>query len=130
MRTLLVEDSAHGIAFAERLNGLGYPCDHVRSQVECLRNCRRQPYDAIFLDLETPDLEGEELLRIVRGEFPEIQVILLSALDEQDLIERLLAMGATAYVMKPVASETLSGVVAALSSIIDAPPHRPASVAP
>jgi CheY-like chemotaxis protein len=58
----------------------------------------------LLLDLRLPDMSGEELLRAVLADpiLHATPVVILTADAEAESIERLLAIGARAYVTKPV----------------------------
>jgi CheY-like chemotaxis protein len=61
--------------------------------------------DLILLDLNLPDMHGEEVLARLRAEprTREIPVVVLSADASPGQAERLTALGARAYVTKPIA---------------------------
>jgi len=64
---------------------------------------QHQP-DLILLDLHLPDMSGEEVLAKLHGEpaTATIPIIVLSAEATASMRERLLAMGATDYLAKPI----------------------------
>lgn len=57
----------------------------------------------ILLDLNLPDIRGDELLRRLKleADLKEIPVIMISAEIQEDRIARLMAMGAAGYLCKP-----------------------------
>jgi two-component system chemotaxis response regulator CheB len=59
--------------------------------------------DVVILDIEMPDLDGIETVRRLRKDWPDLPVIMCSALTERgaDVTLRALAAGATDYVTKP-----------------------------
>ena len=67
------------------------------------RAARDMP-DIILLDLHLPDLPGEQVLSELKAEpaTAAIPVIILSAEASHDVIRRLLASGALAYLIKPI----------------------------
>ncbi len=60
--------------------------------------------DLILLDLQLPDIPGDELLRRLRTDEKtrEIPVVMISADATHGQVERLLALGARAYLTKPL----------------------------
>lgn len=65
--------------------------------------CQHRP-DLVLLDLHLPDMGGEELLNHLRQnpETREIPVVMISADASPGQIQRLLVMGAQAYLTKPI----------------------------
>lgn len=66
--------------------------------------------DIVTLDLEMPEMNGLDTLRIMRKTYPSIRVIVFSSLTERGAAATLdaLAMGAVDYVTKPTGSGCLS----------------------
>lgn len=58
----------------------------------------------IFLDLNMPDLNGQELLRIIRADatMQNIPIIILSGQSDQITIDTLYGMGANSFMIKPM----------------------------
>lgn len=58
----------------------------------------------IFLDLNMPDLNGQEILRIIRKDetMNNIPVIILSGQGDQRTIDTLYKMGANSFMVKPM----------------------------
>jgi CheY-like chemotaxis protein len=67
----------------------------------------------ILLDLRLPDIAGDEVLRRLRAEpaLRDIPVVLISAEARPAESDRLLAGGASAYLVKPIDVQTLLDVV-------------------
>ena len=58
-------------------------------------------FDLAFLDIELPDANGLDLASQLRQRFPNIVIIMLSANDEIDKLERARKVGANAFIVKP-----------------------------
>lgn len=69
--------------------------------------------DVVVLDLGLPDVDGGDVLRMIRG-VSEVPVIIATARDEDDEIVRLLDAGADEYVVKPFSGAELEARVRAL----------------
>ena len=59
-----------------------------------------EPPDIVTLDYRLPDLTGTEILKRIKQEYPEIQVILISEQDDINTVVELLKMGAKDYIIK------------------------------
>lgn len=57
--------------------------------------------DVVLLDLLMPGLSGIEVLRQLKHTHPTIKVVMLSASDRDEVVQRALKLGADAYVCKP-----------------------------
>lgn len=71
--------------------------------------------ELVILDLTMPFISGEKLLEIIRKEFPEVPVIIITGNMEIDSAVKCMQEGALDYMVKPVEGERLvSGVRNAL----------------
>ena len=106
---LIVDDSAtmrQLIGFAvRRVPGL----DLVEAEngVEALRILAERSFDLILLDINMPVMSGFTLLEELQARGNETPVIVVTTEDAQEDIDRALALGAAAYVMKPVTGPVL-----------------------
>lgn len=64
-------------------------------------------FDLALLDIMLPGTNGLSLLGILRKRFPAVPVVVLSALDDLDTINRAMRLGAAGYVPKAGSGETL-----------------------
>jgi DNA-binding NarL/FixJ family response regulator len=68
-------------------------------------------YDLMLVDVRMPDLDGLELLRAVKVEWPGIPVIMLSTYENAPYVKRALADGAAGYLLKEATPEDLSQAI-------------------
>ena len=81
--------------------------------------------DAVLLDLRMPDSKGFSALVQVRTRFPEVPVIVVSAVDDDDAIHRALLLGASGYIVKSAPVETVGAALAdVLAGNVVRPPGR------
>ena len=76
-----------------------YEIESFTNGKECLSNLSKNP-DVITLDYQLPDMQGLEVLKKIKAENEEIQVILISEQDEIDVVVELLKYGAYDYIVK------------------------------
>jgi DNA-binding response OmpR family regulator len=81
---------------------------------ECLEKLALDEPDAVLLDVTMPGLDGWEVCRRIRG-FSAVPVIMLTARAQESDREMGLAVGADAYVTKPVSLKELEARVRAIS---------------
>ncbi len=103
MRVLLVEDEvrlAENVAEALR-QGPNFAVDCAEDGPTGLHLAENACYDLIILDLMLPGLDGEAVLRKIRGRGDRTPVLVLTAKGEASSIISLLNAGADDYLSKP-----------------------------
>jgi DNA-binding response OmpR family regulator len=70
-------------------------------------------FDIIFLDIVMPDIDGIELCGRIRADarYQRIPVVMMTALDDTDTIDRAIRLGATDYLTKPLQPNDLLACV-------------------
>jgi two-component system, NarL family, response regulator LiaR len=63
--------------------------------------------DVVLMDMVMPDLDGAAATRLIRQQFPQVQVIALTSFKEGDLVKNALEAGAIGYLLKDVSAEEL-----------------------
>lgn len=103
MRILVVEDDRIlGKAISQRISRMGHGLDLAQTGSQANQMLALQTYDLMLLDLNLPDMTGNQVLQRLRKKQSNTPVIVLTARDEiKDRIE-LLDLGADDYMTKPV----------------------------
>lgn len=101
-RILVIEDDetiALGVVTALRHER--YEVEHHANGEEGLQALRKAPPALLLLDVMLPGMDGLSVLRAVKAEHPSVQIIMLTARNEE--LDRVLGleMGADDYVTKP-----------------------------
>jgi DNA-binding NtrC family response regulator len=111
-RILVVEDDPDLLAFfGDVLEGAGYrvaPAGSGRTAEGVLRTA---PVDAVITDLKMPVMSGLEVLKFAKKVDPEIVVILVTGFPAVETAVEAMKFGALDYLVKPVSSEQLLGVL-------------------
>lgn len=101
-RVLIADDEPYVQRILSRiLEPEGYQCDTVGSTNEALEKLARRDYSLLISDIMMPGRSGIELLSEVREEYPDLAVIMVTAVDDRDTAVRTLELGAYGYVIKP-----------------------------
>jgi PAS domain S-box-containing protein len=112
-RVLLVDDSAtNRQVMASQLRHAGYEVETVASAMAALAILRQpgpQPFDAVVLDYQMPDMDGAMLgEQIVKSrEIAPTRLMLLTSLDRSGDMQRFAQIGFSAYLTKPVRTREL-----------------------
>ena len=70
--------------------------------------------DSITLDNILPDMIGIDILKVYREEEFPAQVVMISAVGQESVINEGMSLGAKAYIVKPFTSEKLLNVLTTL----------------
>jgi len=112
LRLLFVDDEEELVsAVIERLQLRGIDGVGVTSGEEALRRLADGPFDIVVLDVKMPGLGGLEVLRRMKHHHPGVKVILLTGHGSVKDTELGLALGAVAYLQKPVDLDVLLDTV-------------------
>jgi DNA-binding NarL/FixJ family response regulator len=80
-------------------------CGEADGATSALQAIREAMPDFIVLDISLEGPDGLELLKVLRSEYPNLPVLILSMHDESAYAERALRAGANGYIMKQEATE-------------------------
>ena len=82
-------------------------CGEVQTEREARAAIRALAPDVVIVDISLAQGDGLELVRDVHAQRPDLPMLVLSMHDELIYAERLLAAGASGYIMKQAASDQL-----------------------
>lgn len=122
VRILLVEDDpAIRSTLTRGLGEHGAVVSAVGSAVEAIKVLATDRPDAVMLDLGLPDLDGSDVLTMVRAT-SDVPVVIATARDDEREIVRLLDAGADDYLVKPFsAAQAMARIRAVLRRATPAP---------
>ena len=60
-----------------------------------------EDFDIVILDIKMPELNGLEVLKIIKGKFPTIEVIMISGHGDMDVVIEAMQSGAIDFLKKP-----------------------------
>ncbi|MBC2723217.1 MAG: response regulator [Desulfosporosinus sp.] len=67
--------------------------------------------DLVTMDITMPNVNGIEAVKLIKKEFPDAKIIMVSALDQRSMVLEALKQGANHYIVKPITPETVIEVV-------------------
>lgn len=113
-RVLVVDDEAIVCKSYERvLTDAGYSVRTARNGQDALEACRAESFDVMLADLKMPDMDGLEVTRRVKTEFPQVQILIITGYPTQQSADEARGLGVFDYLPKPLSPEQLSAVTAA-----------------
>jgi putative two-component system response regulator len=93
----------------------GYRCKTASDGKTALGYLASDPYDLVVTDIMMPGMTGIELLQAIKADYPDIAVLMVTAVNDRDTAIQALKMGAYGYSVKPMErNDILIGVADAL----------------
>jgi len=125
-RVLVVDDEPLVASSCERiLTAVGDDVQTTGSAREGLRRALSEPFDVVMADLRMPDLDGMELVRTLRGQRPDVAVIVITGYGSVSSAVEAAKLGVSDYIEKPFTPEQIvEAVDRALPSAEPAAPPR------
>ncbi|HIK90566.1 MAG TPA: response regulator [Planctomycetes bacterium] len=113
-KTLLVTDDA--LIIREMIKDAAIKCGweivgeatNGQEAIEQYKEC--QP-DAMTLDMVMPEYDGLHALRGILEQDPDANVLVVSALDQQQVLKDAIRLGASDFIVKPFDNDCLTGAL-------------------
>ncbi len=118
IRLLLVDDEVGYLeVLSKRLTHRGFKVTTASSGEEAIRALRNWEFDLAVVDLKMEDMDGIEVLKVLKRMDPALQVIILTGHGSERAAREGIAHGAFDYLIKPIGLDPLiESIRAALSS--------------
>jgi two-component system chemotaxis response regulator CheY len=68
---------------------------------------RKLQPDIVTMDITMPEMDGIEALKLIRKEFPDAKVVMITAAGQKDKMMEAIKLGAAEFVSKPFVEETV-----------------------
>lgn len=92
----VLADTTDIVVVSEAADGL----DALRQMRECRHPVNGEGLDVVMLDIALPDRDGLDVLKQLKGEYPELPVLMLSTYPDKQYAVRALRLGAAGYLNK------------------------------
>ena len=89
----------------------GYTVDLAATGKEAIKKTQEKSYDVALLDIRLPDMEGVELLKLLKDGVPRTRKIMVTGYPSMQNAISALNKNADAYLLKPVDVEKLLNTV-------------------
>jgi AmiR/NasT family two-component response regulator len=109
MRILIAEDDpVIAIGLSARLKALGHePLGPATDGREAIELAQKDPPDLYLFDVDMPHLDGLSAARELTEQGLRRPIVVITGVDDPDLIERSIATGVSAYLTKPIDDRAL-----------------------
>ena len=104
------EDNAR-VALSKILTHDGYDVASASNGLEALNYLRSNEVELIITDLNMPEMNGLNFLRMLNREHPASNVIMVTAYGEVESYLEAMTLGAFEYINKPVKYDDLKKVI-------------------
>src|SRR5262245_28111720 len=113
---ILVVDNERSVAemLASALKSEGHDVAIALSGVDGLASIRQSPPDGVFLDLVMPEMTGLDVLRQIRAEWPDLQVVIITGFPDTEALAKARMLGISGVIEKPTVLRRLADVLADL----------------
>jgi signal transduction histidine kinase len=101
-RILIVDDETLILDMvASYVGHIGFEAVTAKNGREALERLRNEPFTILITDIKMPEMDGFELMKTVRAEFPDIHIIAMTGHGVSYTFTDVVESGATDYVSKP-----------------------------
>ena len=74
---------------------------------EALKILKETAVDIIFLDVNLPDINGIELCKLIKADYPAVHCLALSTFNDRSYVSKMIENGASGYLLKNSTREEL-----------------------
>ena len=111
-RILVVDDEMIVCESCRRiLEEEGYEVEAALSGKEAFEKMKANPFDIVITDLKMPGIDGMEVLRTFRKEYPDSIIIMITGFSTVETAVEAMKLGAFDYIPKPFTPDEVSIVV-------------------
>ena len=110
-RILVVDDEEIvRLSHLRVLSGAHCEVEAVLNGIEALREMQRHPFDVVLLDLRLPGMDGMSVLRAIKHEWPDCEVVVITGYPSIETAKEAIRLGAYDYLAKPAHPDELTRV--------------------
>lgn len=104
IKILLVEDNPGDVILVhvavQEVGTAQVKIERVKRLSEAMERVERYPFDVILLDMSLPDSQGFDTIARALEQAPDIPIVVLTAVDDEELALRAVGEGAQDYLIK------------------------------
>ena len=114
IKVLIVDDQAlirEGLSLMLSLYDEVEIVGQVSHGKEAIDFLKKEEVDVILMDIRMPVMDGVEATKIIKEEYPNVRIIILTTFNEDEYILKGLKNGADGYVLKDISSKELVNTI-------------------
>ena len=101
-KALIIEDDqVTRVLMRKMLEHIDYEVDEAQNGIEGLANIEKSKYDVILLDIHMPEMDGIQMMTVVKERKLTLPVIVVSAYAVNEGKNKLLELGVNLFLHKP-----------------------------
>lgn len=85
--------------------------DAVANGLEVVRSVRKNRPDIILMDIRMPEMDGVVCTQIIKENYPDIKIIIVTTFDDDEYVFNALKYGASGYMLKGASMKDLSDAI-------------------
>ena len=78
---------------------------------EVIQEVRKDKPDVILMDVRMPEMDGVQCTQIIKEQYPDVKIIILTTFDDDEYVYNALKYGASGYLLKGCSLEELSSAI-------------------
>lgn len=85
--------------------------DTVANGVKVIRSVRKEKPDVILMDIRMPEMDGVVCTEIIKENYTDIKIIILTTFDDDEYVFNALKYGASGYLLKGISTKELADAI-------------------
>lgn len=78
---------------------------------EVMRLVRKEKPDVILMDVRMPEMDGVQCTKLIKENYPQIKIIILTTFDDDEFVFSALKHGASGYLLKGISMDELEKAI-------------------
>lgn len=78
---------------------------------EVIQEVRKDKPDVILMDVRMPEMDGVQCTQIIKEQYPDVKIIILTTFDDDEYVYNALKHGASGYLLKGISMDELEKAI-------------------